>query len=252
MMHVVNADVGREPPQRRGQHIVRTACQRRIMQLPILGLRPVGLFKLVLHIKQPNPDRGGNQRCGNIDQKHRHQPAHPDHDGQPDGNHGIGAHGRGPIAPSGIHQAKRQAILQNKQKAGSKHEQNNGVAVGAIQKPPHPRPRAILFYRQCQHIANAAFVQIAVMRVVDRMRAPPHIIGGQGQHAQTAAHPILQFAIGEIRRMAAVMLNNKDPHQKRAVQNRQPKGQPIADRQRQPRQHPQHDKGHQSGHQFEH
>ncbi len=53
MMHVVDADVSGEPPEHGRQLVVRAAVQRRMLEIPVFGLRPVRLLELVLDEEQP-------------------------------------------------------------------------------------------------------------------------------------------------------------------------------------------------------
>ncbi len=62
VMDVMHADIGREPAQRRGQIVMRTAVQRRFLQIPFRIGVPNRVLELVLHIEQPNADRGGEKR----------------------------------------------------------------------------------------------------------------------------------------------------------------------------------------------
>ena len=103
------------------------------------------------------------------------------------------------------------------------------MAVKAVDQPSNPATGAVFFHGQRHHIANAALVKIAVMRMVDGMGAPPDVIGRQRQHAQTAADPVLHLAIVEKAGVAAVMLDDKDAHEEQPVQRGNGEGQPVAD-----------------------
>ena len=60
VMHVVHADVGREPGQGRGKIIMRTALQGRFAQIPLRMRFPNRVLKLVLDIEQPHANSGGD------------------------------------------------------------------------------------------------------------------------------------------------------------------------------------------------
>ena len=62
VMHVVNADIGGEPAQERGQIVMRTAVQRGFVQIPLRLGFPSCVLKLVLDIEQPHADHGRQQR----------------------------------------------------------------------------------------------------------------------------------------------------------------------------------------------
>ena len=90
---MVDADIGREPAQRLGQHVMRGAFECGFVQLPVRFFCPVGIFELVLHVEQPDADRRRDHRSRQIDQQKRHEPAQPDDQPNQDGNHCVGAHG---------------------------------------------------------------------------------------------------------------------------------------------------------------
>jgi hypothetical protein len=62
MMDVMHADIGREPAQHDRQIVVRTAVQRRLVQIPFLVGRPERILELVLNVEQPDPERSAD-RC---------------------------------------------------------------------------------------------------------------------------------------------------------------------------------------------
>ena len=66
VVDVVDADVGRQPAQHRGQVVVGAAVERRLVQLPVGGLVPVRCLELVLDVKQPHADRGGDWSRGRV------------------------------------------------------------------------------------------------------------------------------------------------------------------------------------------
>jgi hypothetical protein len=50
-MYVVDADIGGEPAQETRKLVMRAAVKRRVMQIPILIIPPIGVLELVLDIK---------------------------------------------------------------------------------------------------------------------------------------------------------------------------------------------------------
>ena len=208
------------------------------MQLPVVFLGPVRFFELVLDVEQPNADRCRDNGCRNIDQQEGHQTAEPDDQGNNNGHCRVGAHCGNPELPTRTHVADRQAVFQNEDIAGAKNKQHQRMAIEAVHQPAPPPARAVFFNRQRQDVAHAALVQIAVAGMVDRMGLTPNIIGGQCQHTQRTADPVLQFAVLEERRMAAVVLDAENAYQEHPVHHSKPKCQPRADRQRHPGQGP--------------
>ena len=61
MVHMVDADVSGEPAEHGGKLVVGAAVQRRVLEIPVFGLRPVGVLELVLDEEQPDA-RGGRHK----------------------------------------------------------------------------------------------------------------------------------------------------------------------------------------------
>ena len=249
MMH---PDVPGDPLQRCWQHIMRRPLKCGIVNLPRLALGPMGFLELVLHIEQPHPDGRANHQRRDIDQHQGHHPAQPQNQRHRHGDKGVGPHRRYPIAPARRHQPDRQTVLQDEQKAWPQHEQHHRMPVQPIPQPPPEPLGAVFLNRQGQHIANAPVVQIAMVRMVDGMRPLPHVIGRQRQHTQGAPQPILRCAVAQVGGMAAIVLDDEQPHQKPAVQHGNRQRQPRRHIQRRPGQHPQKGERHQRHRQFEH
>ena len=61
MMQVVIADVPREPLENAREFVERTPLQCRRRVVPVLSPLPIGVLELVLHVKQPDAGRRGEQ-----------------------------------------------------------------------------------------------------------------------------------------------------------------------------------------------
>ena len=112
------------------------------------------------------------------------------------------------------------------------------MTIKPILKPPHIAALLILSDRQGDDIAYSAPIQVPGMGVVDRMVAPPHVIGRQRQNPKHTAQPVIGKAAFEKRLMAAIVLDQEQPHQRHPVQQRNAEGKRIADRQRHPGKRP--------------
>ncbi len=62
MMHVMDTDIGGEPAQHAGQHIIRAAVQRGLVQVPGPVVFPQRMLELVLHVEQPDAEGRGQDR----------------------------------------------------------------------------------------------------------------------------------------------------------------------------------------------
>ena len=67
--------------------------------------------------------------------------------------------------------------------------------------------------RQRIDIAKPARIQIAGACVMQRVAAPPAIIGGQREHPDCSAGPVIGAAIAEERLVTAIMLNDEESQQ---------------------------------------
>ena len=65
MVHVVHADVGREPAQYARQIVMGAASQRGFVQRPSRGLGPERVLELMLYIKQPDAGSGSTWTARN-------------------------------------------------------------------------------------------------------------------------------------------------------------------------------------------
>ena len=90
----------------------------------------------------------------------------------------------------------------------------SGMPVDPIPQAAPPREREKFAHRQRVDVADAARVEIAGARMVDRVRAPPEIVGRKRQNADNAANPIVRAAAREERAVAAVVLNHEEANQK--------------------------------------
>lgn len=54
MVHMVDADIAGEPLQHFWQGIIRTAVKGGAFSIPLFFMGPVGIFKLMLDVKQPD------------------------------------------------------------------------------------------------------------------------------------------------------------------------------------------------------
>src|SRR5262249_55527903 len=65
----VQADVAREPLEYFGQLIVGASLQRCFGEIPFGMVAPIGIFKLMLHIKQPDAERSCKDSNWRLDQQ---------------------------------------------------------------------------------------------------------------------------------------------------------------------------------------
>ena len=250
VMHMVDADIGAEPLQHLRHHVMRTAVQGCVVQLPVSIVIPVGVFKLMLDVEQPHARRRGEQGRGQKDQKDRGEAAEiPDHDERRE-DRGVGAKRTDPVAGA-FHQPQRYPVLQQKKIAGCKAEEGKRMAIGPVSQSLKRAEVAKLRDSICVDVAHAAPGQIARAAVMGRMGAAPDIIGGQGQHADQAAHPVAYLAVGEKRAVAAIVLDGEKPQQEGGVKDGYAEAEPVADRQTIPGERPEQNERHEADPGFE-
>lgn len=227
VVDVVDADVGGQPAQHRGQVVVRAAIERGLVQLPVLRLVPMRRLELVLDIEQPHADRGGDERGGQEHEEKRVEADKPDDGTKDDEQHQVGAHGAEPVAGL-VHQAQGQAVLQDEQVARAKAEEHQGVPVGSVQEAAEGRAGAVFADREGGDVADAAMVEVAGMAVVDGVGAPPDRVGCQREDAKRPANPVGQGAIGEERSVAAIVLDAEQAEEEAAVHDGDGEGAKVA------------------------
>ena len=82
MMDVMDADIRGEPSEHARQIVVGAAVQRRLVHVPFLVRVPDCLLELMLDIEQPDADRGGQQRHGEMQKQERSDAEQPDRAGR--------------------------------------------------------------------------------------------------------------------------------------------------------------------------
>ena len=83
--------------------------------------------------------------------------------------------------------------------------------------------------------------------MVDGVALPPMAVGGQGQHADGAAEPVVGPAAAEERAVAAIVLDHEQAHQEPRRRDGQEQGQPVAVAEAEPHQEPQGGERHGGG-----
>ena len=183
----------------------------------------------MLNVEQPHADRGGEQQHRQMDQQKRLDADEP-HQRHGDGrDRGVGRHRAEPRPPAVAHQSDRQAVLQNEHVGRAHAEHHHRMAVKPIDQPLPSRLGQIFAHRQRVDVADAAAVEIAGARVMDRMGAPPGVVRRQGQDADHPPGPVVHEAVAEKGAVAAVVLNHEKPHQKAGGRNGQQKAQPVTE-----------------------
>ena len=101
-------------------------------------------------------------------------------------------------------------------------------------------------------IADAPLVEIAGRRVMDRVGAPPVVVGREGQDADHPPRPVVDAAPGKQGSMAAIMLQHEQTHQEAGGGNRQGKAPIMAVDDRHRGERPESGEGHHRHDDFEH
>ncbi len=126
-------------------------------------------------------------------------------------------HGRQPerMKPAGT------PIGQHKHVCGPDAEHDERMAIQAVTPSLPARPREIFGDGQRIHVADTAAIEVAVCRMVNRMRLLPVRVRRQREDSKNPAEPVVRAAVREKGCMAAIMLDQKDPHEKAARDDRQ-------------------------------
>src|SRR5580704_5529686 len=115
MMNVVSPDIRGEPAQNTREVIIGTTVKRRLVQIPSPFVKPCSILELMLHIEQPDPDRGREEHDWQMHEQEWADPDQPNHDGDENRDGGVGCHGAEPWPPTTAHAADWQPMLHNKQ-----------------------------------------------------------------------------------------------------------------------------------------
>ena len=104
-------------------------------------------------------------------------------------------------------------MLQEEEIGRAEAEHHQRMAIQAIAQPPPERARAVFLDGQRVDVADAAAVEIAGAGVMHGVGAAPHVIGRQRQHAGDAAEPVVGQPVAEEGAVAAIVLDQEQPHQ---------------------------------------
>ncbi len=101
------------------------------------------------------------------------------------------------------------------------------------------------------HVADPPVTQIAGMAVMDRMGAPPDIVGRQGDDAERPPDPVADIAVSDEGAVAAIVLDAEEAHEEQAVDRRDQEGAEIAVARDPAGKDPQEDEAHDADGEFE-
>ncbi len=134
-------------------------------------------------------------------------------------------------------------MLQQEKIGRPEAEHHDRMAIEAVAEPLAPIERQILSDRQRHDVAQAATVEIAGGGVMGGVRALPIIVGRQGDDAEHAPDPVVERAVTKEGAVTAIVLDEKQPHQKSGRGQSQREGQPVADMHQRPHRRPKRDEG---------
>ena len=217
--------------------------ERGVLELPLRLLAPVRLLELVLHVEQPDAGGARDENDRHLDEEERYPADEPDeaHDEGRDGE--VGDHRRCPRHAPAAHQADRQPVLDDEEPERPEPEHHQRVAIEPVADPAPERPRVIFGNGEGDDIADAARIEIAARGVVDRVGAPPAIVGGESQDADGAADPVIDLPYAEEGAVAAIVLDHEEPQQEPGGRDGEEEPPPEAVLHRNPGQNPERDQG---------
>ena len=126
------------------------------MQIPLCIFFPIGVFELVLHVKQPNANHCG-QKCGwQKDEQNGGKAAKIIDHSNTCQNPKVGRHRAYPKACV-FHVSNGKAVLQEKQIGGADDEQGDGVTIKAIFQSAKAGSILIFTDGQCIDVTNPTF-----------------------------------------------------------------------------------------------
>src|SRR5262245_18144949 len=138
MMDVVHADIGCKPAQQHGQVVVRAAVKSRLLERPGRTSGPISVFELMLDVKQPNADRGCQQRYRQLHEQKRAHADQPHHRRDNKCDRRIGRHDTEPGSPVAAQPVERKAVPQHEEIGWGQSEHDGRMAVQPIAQPLPP------------------------------------------------------------------------------------------------------------------
>src|SRR5579863_975863 len=167
----------------------------------------------MLDIEEPNPRRRAEEDNRQVHDEERQEADSPNQEGDRGENPGVGRHRADPGRRALPHEAEGKAVLEYEEKRRAEAEHHEGMAIEPIANPPPAAAGEIFPHRQRYDVADAAAVEIAGSRVMNRMGPPPMIVGGQSEDCDDAAGPVVCRPTRKERAMAAIMLNHEKANQ---------------------------------------
>ena len=160
MVDMVETNVAAKPLQQFGQLEIGGTFESGPFVIPFVVPAPVGIFKLVLHIKEKYTYYG--TRDGDRQPDHEDffeaQPISQAQKDSQQANVGV-VHRDAFFALTGG-QFEGQAMKDSKKQCGGKNEHNDGVTIEAINEFAPNAALAIFFYRNGIDIAKAAKIEV--------------------------------------------------------------------------------------------
>ena len=126
------------------------------MEIPIRGLAPIGVLELVLHVEEPDADRGRQQHHGAPAGEELDRPDEDRQHGRRRRCGGVGAENAEPGAEVSEPIAKGKAIAHQQHVGGADAEQHCRMAIDAIEQALPRRGRAVLGDGERGDITHAA------------------------------------------------------------------------------------------------
>ena len=139
----------------------------------------------------------------------------------PSSDAGVGGHRAEPRHGALAHEAEGQPALDQEQEGRAEPEHHQGMAIEPIAEAAAPIAGEIFAHRQRLDVADAAPVEIARCRVMDRMAAPPVIVGRHCQDADRAADPVVGDLAGKERAVPAIVLDHEQANEQPGGERRQ-------------------------------
>ena len=139
----------------------------------------------------------------------------------------VGAHGAEPRHGALAHEAERQPALEEKHIGGPEPEHHRRMAIEPVNQAAASVQRKILPHRLRLDVADAAPVEISGRCVVDRVAAPPEVVGRQGQDADRPADPVVGGLARQERSVPAIVLDHEQADEQPGGERRQREREPV-------------------------
>ena len=227
VVNVMVSDVAREPLEHPWKVVVAAPLHGSGGVIPFIAAGPVGVFELMLNVKQPQAEEGSDGHHGQLNHQPRQEAVNHAHPDAPSHQRGVHDVDRPLLASLGF--GVGEALQDDEKNERSEHEQDDGVADEPIAQLQLSGRCDVLFDGQRPDIADASPVEITVGGVMACMLPTPLTVRGEGEHPGDEAYRSVRTLGFEEGTVTAIMEDDERSNEKQSTQQGRWNGEPKRD-----------------------